>query len=1156
MPIVPNAMPSAQPQMVTVGDRLLAVFQTDDLDRSDLNRTTLCYSVREDGVWSEPTPVWDNGAPDGSAALASDGQSAWLVWQKADRALSVPAAATESEMIDALSSAQEIAVARWDDAADGFVGSTYITDNETLDLLPAATVEGGSAHVAWVNNSSSDVFGRSGLNTVRSAVPSAGRWSVVDVGATTAPVLELAAGTVAGAPVFAYTIDKDGDLNTATDIELVLANMSARYTLSDNAVAETGPRFHDGRLYWYDGTLRSCDPATRIASPVFGEDAPLGAAYSLVSDGSRDGVVWLSSEPETGTAVCARWFEGPDSDQSFEITRTQKRIDVIVPDYSPTEGWGLLANLGVEDSSSIAYASVSPRPDMVLEGVSVDPDSRTAQGLTVELSLRNAGQTAASDLVLQVEEQGSGTKLAPIALTSSLEAGASGVETVRVPLPVLHDETDYAFEVVCAEDAYAADNTVVETLGKVDLALDVKHYVLGDQAVIVSHVLNNSSTETSAVLEIREDGESGAVVATQDIPSVGNSMGQVFTAVVPLFTESSESSPAPLAYVVEVRSAADEIVSGNNVALLTAEQLGGVPYDGEVTVTAPVQVEGISITNTPEGSVFDAQDIGSTHALSYETVPALASNQTVTWESSDSSVATVDANGVVTIQGSGTSTVTVTSADGSSTDTFEIKVFSAAVHTIEFMSAREVVGHADFADGEFLGSLPILERIGYTHAGWSREEGGAAIDSASYRVLASGPLYAVWAADSSAIVDSPGVMCPATVFDGTARASWGPVAGATSYEWRLNFASDWAPVLDRAVTVGGLASGPNIIEVRGVSDAGVGPAGFATVNALAVERVAGNDRYGTAAALARKGWDPTGSLAWSGVEHIIIANGEPGKESDPLSAAGLAGIYDAPVLTVQAKKLPSATKTVITEIAKKNPGVRIHIVGGESVVPVARWNDIKRIPGVSQVKDQFAGRDRFETSALMATRMVAVAGADAIKGVILIAGDNPAAFYDALAASPIACAQTMPMLSVQKTKIPTSVKNVLKTAALKDKPRYAASSATYIGSVPAAGALRMTTTSNRYTAATQITKFAAIDRDWTSRADTALASKLPDALTGGAFLGRVGGIMLFTDSAGSIQSTSEAFITGNKDGIVNGWVIGGTSVVPKAQETSFRNLLN
>jgi len=324
-----------------------------------------------------------------------------------------------------------------------------------------------------------------------------------------------------------------------------------------------------------------------------------------------------------------------------------------------------------------------------------------------------------------------------------------------------------------------------------------------------------------------------------------------------------------------------------------------------------------------------------------------------------------------------------------------------------------------------------------------------------------------------------------------------------------------------------------------------------------VVRLSGNDRYATAAALARKGWDPNGTRAWAGVKHIVIANGEPGKEADPVTAAGLAGLYESPVLTVQIARVPSATKNIITEIALKNPGVRIHIVGSTAVVPDARWNDIKKIPGVSQVKDRVAGRDRYETSAAIANRIVSIEGTGAIQGFILIAADNPAAFYDALAASPVAYAQKMPMLSVKKKSIPRSVARVLGSADLKTKPRYAASSATYIGSVPAAGATRLTTSWNRYTAATQIAVYAtAPARMWTSLQDTALAATLPDALTGGAFLGRVGGVMLFTDSSSAIQSTSKAFIKTNKLSISDGWVIGGTPVVPAAQETSFRNLLN
>jgi len=319
-----------------------------------------------------------------------------------------------------------------------------------------------------------------------------------------------------------------------------------------------------------------------------------------------------------------------------------------------------------------------------------------------------------------------------------------------------------------------------------------------------------------------------------------------------------------------------------------------------------------------------------------------------------------------------------------------------------------------------------------------------------------------------------------------------------------------------------------------------------------VTRIAGTDRYGTAAALARKGWDPTGTKAWTGVRDIIIANGEPGKEPDPLTAAGLAGVYSAPVLTVQVGKVPTATKTVITEIARKNPGVRIHIVGGTSVVPDARWTDIRRIAGVGQVKDRISGSDRYGTSAAMATRMVSLVGPDAINGFILIAGDNPAGFYDALAASPIAYGNTMPMLSVKKGSIPSAVNNVLTTAGLTGKPRYSASSSAYIGA-PARGAIRLTSSSNRYTAATQIGNYA-IDQGWADAWNTAIASSLPDALTGGAFLGSRYGVLLFTDSSKSIQTGTKSFI-GNADWIMDGWVIGGTAVVPTNQESSFRNLI-
>jgi len=290
---------------------------------------------------------------------------------------------------------------------------------------------------------------------------------------------------------------------------------------------------------------------------------------------------------------------------------------------------------------------------------------------------------------------------------------------------------------------------------------------------------------------------------------------------------------------------------------------------------------------------------------------------------------------------------------------------------------------------------------------------------------------------------------------------------------------------------------------------------------------------------------------------VVIANGEPGKEADPLSAAGLAGAYDAPVLLVQASRMPASTKTAITEIAAKRKAegkkLIVHLIGGTASVPDARWNEIKAIPGVSTTKDRIAGADRYSVSAAIATRMVSV-GADVSDGVILIAADNPAAFYDALAASPIAYARTMPMLSVRKTSVPASVAAVLKTPALATKPRYAASSATYLGAAAIGTATRLTTSANRFTAAKEIaTK--ATGKGWVRVQDTGIAAKLPDALTGGTYLGRRGGVMLFTESTPSIQSSTSGFIGANRLQILDGWVIGGPGSVPEAQVKSFETLL-
>jgi uncharacterized protein YjdB len=103
-------------------------------------------------------------------------------------------------------------------------------------------------------------------------------------------------------------------------------------------------------------------------------------------------------------------------------------------------------------------------------------------------------------------------------------------------------------------------------------------------------------------------------------------------------------------------------------------------YGQTSTVTFTVStgaVEGVSLDQTNASiSVNDSLSLTATVS------PSNAANKTVSWKSSDSSVASVDANGKVTAKKVGTATITVTTEDGGYTASCKVSVVPAAVSSV------------------------------------------------------------------------------------------------------------------------------------------------------------------------------------------------------------------------------------------------------------------------------------------------------------------------------------------------------------------------------------------------------------------------------------------------------------------------------------------
>jgi hypothetical protein len=208
--------------------------------------------------------------------------------------------------------------------------------------------------------------------------------------------------------------------------------------------------------------------------------------------------------------------------------------------------------------------------------------------------------------------------------------------------------------------------------------------------------------------------------------------------------------------------------------------------------------------------------------------------------------------------------------------------------------------------------------------------------------------------------------------------------------------------------------------------------------------------------------------------------------------------------------------------------------------------------------ERIDGHDRYILAANIASRMKSEADARGIviPAVMIFNAENPKAFYDALAASPMSAYSAIPMIAVQTKKVPSAASNVLASRYV-GKPRAVVNSVTYI---PAStysavgGWARMSNSADIKASAVSIDTVARL-WGWIPLTNVGLAAKLPDALTGGTFLGLEGGVITYSDKAPLSAATSN-FVSVAKNGTLNGWVFGSNKSVADSTFTQFNSAVN
>ncbi|MDR1088704.1 MAG: cell wall-binding repeat-containing protein [Coriobacteriales bacterium] len=300
----------------------------------------------------------------------------------------------------------------------------------------------------------------------------------------------------------------------------------------------------------------------------------------------------------------------------------------------------------------------------------------------------------------------------------------------------------------------------------------------------------------------------------------------------------------------------------------------------------------------------------------------------------------------------------------------------------------------------------------------------------------------------------------------------------------------------------------------------------------------GGNRYDTMQAIVTQGWR-------QGSGTVLVASGM--NFPDALAASSLAGIYGAPVILTE----PDALTAQAAETIQSLGASKAYIIGGEAAVSPQTFAALEGVVGPGKVV-RISGEGRIETALDIYEKGLAPEGGLPSWGdtAIIANGFN---FADALSVSPYAHVSRSPLfLSTPGSGLDVATLAAIQTGGFKKVIITGGTAA-----VPALVEAQLAQTEvsierwsgdTRYETSVDIVERSLQASGGALRLNSvvcATGSTYPDALAGGTFAGHIGTVLLLVHGTEQGGQAGLALISGHRDEITRGYVLGGSAAVPE-----------
>lgn len=393
---------------------------------------------------------------------------------------------------------------------------------------------------------------------------------------------------------------------------------------------------------------------------------------------------------------------GSERDGYLYLYDDEDNLVQTIPVHQGTEGGGEGQDLTLTITTNVD----SPTIDLTIDGVSTPyaAGMEVAAGAQVSLVISKTGYSSVTDSFAM----SAGTTALHYELSSSANASisfpkeiSSAAQAVRM---TVSDPSNHGWLLDFSMANYFEELVTGGAVVSGNASVSSNSISGTGDAVITLSITRNSSTQDRII------GKDPAVINFYDttrgysyytdvwITQLGTSSSSVLVTSITLnkntLSLNAGGSEKLTATVLPANATNPYLTwSSSNTSVASVGQDGTVYANasGTCTITAAatdgsnktatctVTVTGsnIPVSSVSLNKTAITLNTGGTTQLAATINPTTATNKSVTWSSSDTSVATVSATGLVTAVGVGTATITVTTVDGGKTATCAVTVSSS-----------------------------------------------------------------------------------------------------------------------------------------------------------------------------------------------------------------------------------------------------------------------------------------------------------------------------------------------------------------------------------------------------------------------------------------------------------------------------------------------